>query len=153
MNERVPLALLLPLRLLVAFMLLVEGYQKFREGWLHGDVFARVTQTWLDSHRSYHLFLPLLNTAHAHPKIFATLVTLGELTVGASLLLGLVTRAASFVGLMLLVAIAGTSGQGLAPPGNAVLMAAILFTFVLTPPGRVLGLDQRLRLRLPRWLV
>jgi len=45
------------------------------------------------------------------------------------------------------------AGQRLAPPGNALVMAAVFATFVLLPPGRVLGLDQALRARLPRWLV
>ncbi len=33
------------------------------------------------------------------------------------------------------------AGQGLAPPGNALLMGAIFVLFILAPPGRVLGLD------------
>jgi hypothetical protein len=45
------------------------------------------------------------------------------------------------------------AGQKLALPGNAVLMGAIFLTFVALPPGRVLGFDQALRARLPRWLV
>jgi hypothetical protein len=32
-------------------------------------------------------------------------------------------------------------------------MGAALFTFMLAPPGRALGIDQLLRGRLPRWLV
>ena len=55
--------------------------------------------------------------------------------------------------ILLLGSIAAASGQGLAPPGNALLMAAIMFTFVLAPPGRVMGLDAALRARLPRWMV
>jgi thiosulfate dehydrogenase [quinone] large subunit len=153
MNERIPLALLLPLRFLVAAILLLEGYQKFMGGWLHGDTLLRTTQTWLDAHRFYSFFLPVLRSAHAHPKIFSGLITLGELSVGLCLLLGLCTRLASFMGFLLLGSIAAASGQTLAPPGNALLMAAILFVFVLAPPGRVFGIDQGLRQRLPRWMV
>lgn len=152
MNERIPLALLLPLRFLVAAILLLEGYQKFMAGWLHGDVLMRTTQIWLDAHRAYPFFLPVLKSAHAHPKIFSGLITLGELSVGLCLGLGLVTRLASLMGFLLLGSIAAASGQGLAPPGNALLMAAMLFVFVLAPPGRVLGIDQGLRTRLPRWM-
>jgi uncharacterized membrane protein YphA (DoxX/SURF4 family) len=153
MNERIPLAVLLPLRFLVAAILLLEGYQKFMGGWLHGDALLRTTQTWLDAHRVYAFFLPVLKSAHEHPKIFSGLITLGELSVGLCLFLGLVTRLASFMGFLLLGSIAAASGQTLAPPGNALLMAAILFVFVLAPPGRVLGIDQGLRARLPRWMV
>jgi thiosulfate dehydrogenase [quinone] large subunit len=152
MNERVPLAALLPLRLLVAAILLLEGYQKAMGGWFHGDALLRTTQTWLDAHRTYGFFLPVLQGAHNHPKIFATLITLGELAVGLCMLLGLATRLAAFLGLLLLGSIAAASGQALAPPGNALVMAAIMFTFLLVPPGRVAGLDAALRARLPRWM-
>ena len=45
------------------------------------------------------------------------------------------------------------NGQGLVPPGNAVLMGLICLMFVAAPPGRVLGIDVLLRSRLPRWMV
>jgi thiosulfate dehydrogenase [quinone] large subunit len=152
MGERIPLSVLLPLRFLVAAILLLEGYQKFMSGWFHGDPLFRITQTWLDAGRPYHFFLPILKSAHAHPKIFGSLITLGELSVGICMLFGLATRLAAFVGILLLGSIAAGSGQGLAPPGNALLMVVIMLTFVIAPPGRVLGLDQSLRNRLPRWM-
>jgi uncharacterized membrane protein YphA (DoxX/SURF4 family) len=153
MNERIPLAYLMPLRLLMALILIVEGWQKLRAGWFHGDALYGITQTWMDTHRPYAPFGGLLRTAHAHPKIFSALVTLGELYVGLSLLGGVATRLASFVGVLLMGAIAGVSGQGLAPPGNALLSAVILLTFVAAPPGRLFGVDQYwLRARLPRWM-
>lgn len=153
MNERVPLAWLLPLRFLVAAMLLVEGYQKLTGGWLHGDALHTITGKWLEAHRPFAFFLPFVTTAQAHPKIFGFLITMGELFVGACLAFGIITRLASAVGVLLLGSIAAASGQGLAPPGNAVLMGAILATFVLAPPGRVLGVDARLNGRLPRWMI
>lgn len=152
MNERVPLAALVPLRFLVAAILIIEGYQKFMGGWFHGDSLLRTTQGWLDAGRPYPFFLGMVKTAHAHPKIFGSLVTLGELAIGICLGVGLVTRLASALGALLLGSIAAASGQGLAPPGNALLMMAILLTFVLTPPGRALGLDASMRARLPRWM-
>ena len=152
MNERPSLAVLLPLRFLVAAILLLEGYQKFMGGWFHGDSLYGTTQAWLDAHRAYGFFLPVLNSAHKHPKIFSTLITLGELSVGLCLLLGVATRLASLLGLLLMGSISAASGQGLAPPGNALLMCGILFTFLFAPPGRVMGLDSALRAKLPRWM-
>jgi uncharacterized membrane protein YphA (DoxX/SURF4 family) len=152
MNERIPLALLLPLRLLVAAILLLEGYQKFMGGWLHGDALFKTTQTWLDANRAYPFFLPVLKSAHAHPKIFSSLITIGELFVGFCLGIGFVTRLASFLGVLLLGSIAAASGQTLTPPGNALVIAVILLTFVFAPPGRVLGIDHGMRMRLPRWM-
>jgi hypothetical protein len=32
-------------------------------------------------------------------------------------------------------------------------MGAIFLLFIFAPPGRVLGFDQALRTRLPRWMV
>ena len=54
---------------------------------------------------------------------------------------------------MMMLSIALGSGQGLAPPGNALLMGAVFVLFIFAPPGRVLGIDTTLVSRLPRWLV
>jgi len=153
MNERVPLAVLLPLRFLSAAILLLEGYQKMTGEWFHGGALMRTTEAWLDAHRAYHFFLPMLQSAHNHPKIFGSLITLGELAGGLCRLFGAATRLASVLGLLLLGSITAASGQGLAPPGNALLMAMIMLTFVIAPPGRVLGVDSALRTKLPRWMV
>jgi len=152
MHERFPLATLFPLRILVAVILVIEGFGKLKGGWFHGDGLARITEGWLDNNRAYAFFLPVLTAAHAHPKIFGTLITLGELFVGLGLLVGFATRLVSFLGVLLLGSIACAGGQGLAPPGNALLMAAVCAIFVLAPPGRFLGVDQTLRGRLPRWM-
>jgi uncharacterized membrane protein YphA (DoxX/SURF4 family) len=153
MNERFPLAYLVPLRLLFGAILTLEGWSKLRGGWLHGTPLLRNLDRWLGDDRPYGFFMPVVNVAHAHPKIFGSLIAIGELAVGACMLLGLVTRVSSAVGAFMLLSIAAAAGQGLAPPGNAVLMAATFVLFVFAPPGRVMGLDAFLRDRLPRWMV
>ena len=153
MNERIPLAFLVPLRLFCGVILVLEGWSKFQGDWLHGGPLLHTLDTWADAHKTYQFFLPVFETARRHPKIFGTLVTAGELVIGASLVLGLVTRLASFLGAAMLFSFAFGAGQGPVPPGNALLMGAILLLFVLAPPGRVLGFDQALRTRLPRWMV
>ena len=80
-------------------------------------------------------------------------MTIGELAVGLSLLLGLLTRIGALLGALMLFSFAFGGGQGLVPPGNALLMGAICVLFVVAPPGRVLGIDSALRGRLPRWMV
>src|SRR3954451_5911856 len=97
--------------------------------------------------------MPMITLAYAHPKIFGSLVTIGELTVGLSLLLGLLTRIGAALGALMLLSFALARGQGLVPPGNALLMGAICVLFVLAPPRLFLGIDSTLRNRLPRWMV
>jgi uncharacterized membrane protein YphA (DoxX/SURF4 family) len=152
MGARVSLWLLLPLRLLVGVMLVLSGYQKFQGGWLHGTALLTTLDGWSQAHKTYAFFIPMVETARNHPKIFGTLVTAGELIIGASMVVGLLTRFTALLGALMLFSFAFASGQGLSPPGNAILMGTILFTFLLAPPGRVAGIDQMLGLRLPRWL-
>jgi thiosulfate dehydrogenase [quinone] large subunit len=153
MNERVPLAYLVPLRLFWGIILVLEGWSKLQGDWLHGAPLLRTLDGWLDAHKTYAFFMPAINTAHAHPKIFGTLVTAGELVIGGALVLGLMTRLASFLGAVMLFSFAFGAGQGPVPPGNALLMGAVFLLFIVAPPGRVLGFDQFLRMRLPRWMV
>jgi len=153
MGERVSLGVLLPLRLLVGVMLAYSGYGKLAGGWLHGTALMNILDGWTEAHKTYAFFVPIVQTAHAHPKIFGTLVTAGELIIGGGLIIGLLTRLFSLFGTVMLFSFALGAGQGLSPPGNAILMGAILFVFMLAPPGRVLGADQLLAGRLPRWMI
>jgi uncharacterized membrane protein YphA (DoxX/SURF4 family) len=153
MNERSPLAFVVPLRIFVGVILLISGYSKFSGGWLHGDALHKTLNDWIAAGKTYSFFLPVIETARAHPKIFGALITSGELVVGASMLLGLLTRLCAFFGTLLMFSIAFGAGQKLMPPGNALLLGSILLTFVLLAPGRAFGLDQLLRSRLPRWMV
>jgi thiosulfate dehydrogenase [quinone] large subunit len=153
MNERVPLAYLVPLRILCGLILILEGWGKVQGGWLHGTPLMASLGGWLDAGKPYHFFLPVVRTAYAHPKVFGALVAGGELAVGVSLLLGVVARLGALLGAAMLFSFAFGAGQGLAPPGNALLIGALCVLFILAPPGRVLGIDARLRGRLPRWMV
>ena len=152
MSERVPLVCLFPLRVLVGVMLVLSGYHKFLGGWLHGTALLSILDGWVGDHKTYAFFMPVVATARAHPKILGTLVTMGEMVIGGAMVLGLFTRFAAILGALMLGTFALAAGERLAPPGTALLMAGVFFTFILVPPGRVLGLDQALRGRLPSWL-
>jgi thiosulfate dehydrogenase (quinone) large subunit len=153
MNERFPLAYLVPLRLLFGVIMTWEGFSKLRGDWLHGTPLLRNLDRWLADERPYGFFMPVIRVAHEHPKVFGSLVTMGELAVGLSLLVGLVTRVSAALGALMVLSFAAGAGQGLAPPGNALLMGVVFLLFVAAPPGRVMGLDAILRDRLPRWMV
>jgi uncharacterized membrane protein YphA (DoxX/SURF4 family) len=152
MNERVPLAFLVPLRIFCGVILVLEGWSKFQGDWLHGAPILTTLDGWVAAHKTYEFFLPVVQTARAHPKIFGSLVTVGELIIGAAMVVGLATRFFAFLGAAMLFSFAFGAGQGPVPPGNALLMGAIFVLFMLAPPGRVLGFDQALRARLPRWM-
>jgi uncharacterized membrane protein YphA (DoxX/SURF4 family) len=153
MNERIPLAFLVPLRLFCGVILVLEGWSKFQGDWLHGAPILNSLDGWVNAQKTYHFFLPVVQTARAHPKIFGTLVTVGELVIGASMVLGILTRLSAFLGAVMLFSFAFGAGQSPVPPGNALLMGAIFVLFIFAPPGRVLGFDQTLRTRMPRWMV
>ena len=153
MTERVPLAYLFPLRLLCGLILILEGWSKLQGDWLHGTPLAHSLGNWLEAGKPYGFFLPMVRLAYAHPKIFGALVTIGELAVGLSLLAGVLTRVGAALGALMLFSFALGNGQGLVPPGNAVLMGALCALFVAAPPGRFLGVDTLLQGRLPRWMV
>ena len=153
MNERIPLATLVPLRVICGLILVLEGWSKLQGDWLHGTPLATSLGNWLAADKPYGFFMGVVKTAHAHPKVFGALVRIGELAVGISLLAGVLTRLGSALGALMLFSFAFGNGQGLVPPGNAVLMGLICLMFVAAPPGRVLGVDVLLRSRLPRWMV
>src|SRR5262245_40322847 len=119
MTERFPLAYLFPLRVLFGLILLLEGWSKLQGAWLHGSPLANTLGNWLAQDKPYGFFLPVVKLAHAHPKIFGSLVTIGEVAVGLSLLAGVLTRVGAALGALMLLGFALGSGQGLVPPGNA----------------------------------
>ncbi|HEY4973183.1 MAG TPA: DoxX family membrane protein [Steroidobacteraceae bacterium] len=153
MGERIPLGYLVPLRLLCGLILVLEGWGKLQHGWLHGTPLLGTLDGWMEANKPYAFFVPVVQSARAHPKIFGALITFGELSIGLSMLLGLLTRLFAFLGALMLFSFVFGAGQGLAPPGNALLMGALFVIFILAPPGRVLGLDAAWRARFPRWMV
>jgi len=153
MTERFPLAYIFPLRILCGLILLLEGWSKLQGDWLHGTPLASSLGNWMSADKPYGFFLPVVKLAFAHPKIFGALVTIGEVAIGLSLLAGVLTRIGAALGALMLFSFAFGNGQGLVPPGNALLMGAICVVFVMAPPGRFLGVDSVLQGRLPRWMV
>src|SRR6476469_1849293 len=88
MTERFPLAYIFPLRILCGVILLLEGWGKLQGDWLHGTPLATSLGNWLAADKPYGFFVPMVKVAHAHPKIFGSLVTIGEVAIGLSLLMG-----------------------------------------------------------------
>ena len=78
-----------------------------------------------------------------HSELFGYLVTIGEVAVGACLLLGLLTRLSALVGLFMLInyylAVGMVRGGAMLAQQQTFILALALF--VLANPGRSLGLD------------
>jgi thiosulfate dehydrogenase [quinone] large subunit len=85
----------------------------------------------------------LVDTVVPHQELFGYLVMLGEIAVGTCLLLGFLTRLSACVGLVMLVNY--YLGPGMARGGATVAQQqtfiVALIVFLLSNPGRALGLD------------
>lgn len=142
-------------RVLTGVIWLTHGVPKF----LHSDrfmppggVFATYLQKGLASGTGpYHDFLA--NVVQPNAGIFAELVRLGEVCVGISLVLGLVTRLGGVVGVLLpLNYLAARGGLGSfsawgSLDGCIMLLSAIN---VVLPTGRIAGIDALMTRRAPR---
>jgi uncharacterized membrane protein YphA (DoxX/SURF4 family) len=103
----------------------------------------------IDGYREF-----LLDTVVPHSHLFANLTAFGESAVGIGLTFGVLTIAASAIGLCLVVAYGlATFWQSPNQLGFHVLLFACMVVFMVTRAGRYWGLDGWLRRRRPRsWL-
>ena len=86
-----------------------------------------------------------------HASFFAALVMSGELLVGVLLILGLLTRLASIVALILAVNYMFAKGAWFwSPSSNDAAFAIISVALLIGAAGRTLGLDALLVRRWPR---
>jgi uncharacterized membrane protein YphA (DoxX/SURF4 family) len=86
-----------------------------------------------------------------HVSVFATLVTWGELLIGISLILGLLTRLSAVAALLLAVNCMFAKGDWFWTPSSSdAAFVAISLGLVLGAAGRTLGLDAFLARRWPR---
>lgn len=134
-------------RILTGAIWLIHGVPKF----LHSDVFmppngfivTYVTQGLAKTTGPYHDFLA--NVVQPNIGIFAELVRLGEVLVGISLFLGLLTRLGGFFGILLplnyIAARGGLSGVSEWSSIDACMMLLSAINLVL-PTGRFFGVDR-----------
>jgi thiosulfate dehydrogenase [quinone] large subunit len=143
LKERTYLWYIVPLRLYVGYYLLQQGIRKYQRGFPHSDWIGRQIGDLdkVDLYTWYKVFL----TDYVVPnrELFGYLVTVGEIAVGACLLLGLFTRLSAIVGLFMLVNY--YLGPGMARGGVSMaqqqMFIVSLAIILLSNPGRTLGLD------------
>lgn len=143
LKERTYLWYLAALRIYVGYYLFFQGVRKFQRDFPKGDWIGRQIGdiATLDLYPWYKNFLQSYVVPHS--ELFGYLVMIGEIVVGACLLLGLFTRVNAFVGLFMLINYylgPGTARGGamIAQQQTFIILLAI---FVLANPGRTLGLD------------
>jgi thiosulfate dehydrogenase [quinone] large subunit len=143
LRERTYLWYLSVLRIYVGYYLFFQGIGKYRRDFPKGDwIGLQIGDIGvLDLYPWYKTFLQ--NFVMPHGELFGYLVMLGEIAVGACLLLGVFTRVSAFIGLFMLINY--YLGPGTARGGTLLAQQHIfiiaLAIFVLANPGRTLGLD------------
>jgi thiosulfate dehydrogenase [quinone] large subunit len=151
-DSHVRLLALVPLRLFAGWALLWAGLTRLRAHWLTEPALSKEVGGWLERGAPFPWFAPFLkSTVLPHAVLFSYLVVWGLILVGAALAVGLFTRPAALFGTAMMVAFALAQGE-IPSATPAWAMAAICFTLLVANPGRVAGLDQALRGRVPRWL-
>lgn len=142
-KERTYLWYISVLRIYIGYYLFFQGIRKYQRNFPKGDWIGRQIGdiASLDLYPWYKKFL--LDYVVPHSELFGYLVMIGEIAVGACLLLGLFTRVNAFIGLFMLINYylgPGTARGGAMLAQQQTFMLALAI-FVLSGPGRTLGLD------------
>jgi len=96
----------------------------------------------------------LLNTALPHATSLGYLVSLGEVAIGAALLLGLFTGLASIAGASMTINYyLATSHMGPASEGINLYATVVFIILLATQAGRVWGLDYYLARKWRGWIL
>lgn len=143
LRERTYLWYIALLRIDIGYYFLQQGIRKYRRNFPRGDWIGRQIGdiASLDLYSWYKSFL--MNYVVPHHELFGYLIMVGEVLVGACLLLGLLTRWSAFVGLFMVINY--YLGEGMGRGGSAMAQqetfVVCLVVFLLASPGRALGLD------------
>ena len=143
LREHTYLWYLAVLRIYVGYYMLLQGVRKFQRDFPKGDWIGRQIGdlNTLELYSWYKKFL--LDYVVPHHELFGYLVMVGEIAVGACLLLGLFTRWSALIGLFMMVNY--YLGPGIARGGATLAQQqtfiVALAIFALANPGRTLGLD------------
>jgi uncharacterized membrane protein YphA (DoxX/SURF4 family) len=143
LSERTNLLYIVPLRLWIGYYMFDQGYKKFGRDFSHGDWIGRNIGdlSKLELYPWYKSFLT--DVVAPHSVLFGNLVVWGEIMVGACLILGLLTRWSALVGLFMMINYLFGPGmaRGGAPLAQQETFSVAFLTFILSSPGRTLGLD------------
>jgi uncharacterized membrane protein YphA (DoxX/SURF4 family) len=143
LKERTYLGYIAVLRIYVGYYLLWQGVGKYQRDFPKSDWIGRQIGdlATLELYPWYKKFLQ--SYVVPHQELFGYLVMIGEIAVGACLLLGLFTRWSALVGLFILINyyLGPGMARGGAPLAQQQTFIIALAIFALANPGRTLGLD------------
>ena len=146
LKERTYLWYIALLRIYIGYYMLQQGIGKFRRDFPRGDWIGRQIGdlATVDLYSWYKGFL--VDYVVPHHELFGYLVMVGEIAVGTCLLLGLLTRFSACVGLFMMAnyLLGPGMAHGGAPLAQQQTFIVSLVIFLLSNPGRVLGLDSLL---------
>jgi len=176
-RTEVPLLLIVLLRVVVGYEFVSQGIEKIHQGYLQvaeknnlqiANPLQLTLETWMTEERTvykplsggepagqkvrmfpwYRIFLEQGILPHA--RIFSTLVTVGEIALGALLIVGLLVRVASVAGIILVLNyLFATWHLGFPYPVLNEIVLASLLVFAIVGAGRCLGIDALLRDKFP----
>jgi len=177
LRVQVPMIVVVLLRVLVGYELFVQGNERVRMGYLEkggsgegeaGHPLEIRLRVWIEeerpiSERERGIFLTrrparmfpwyrffLENAVLPNVWVFAVLITVAEMVLGAMLVLGLLTRVASFLGILLVVNyLLATWHYGFPYVHLNILVLACFVVFLIAGVGRCLGLDALLHEKFP----
>jgi uncharacterized membrane protein YphA (DoxX/SURF4 family) len=143
LKERTYLWYIALLRIYIGYYFVLQGFRKYQRDFPHSDWIARQIGdvATLELYPGYQKFL--LQYVVPHQELFGTLVMAGELTVGACLFLGLLTRPGAIVGIFMLINyyLGPGMARGGAVAAHQQTFLVCLIVILLSNAGRVLGLD------------
>ena len=134
------------LRIYIGYYLLQQGILKYRRGFPQSDWINRQIGdlNTIEIYAWYKSFL--INVVVPHRELFGHLVMSGEILVGLCLVLGLLTRLSSIVGIFMLLNY--YFGPGMARGGASLAQQqtfiVVLVVLIISNAGTTLGLDGML---------
>lgn len=142
-------AALVILRIYLGVIFVLAALPKLREDFTPSLVGFLQSVALIKGHPFYRELVQQVVLPNA--SLFAVLVTWGELLVGVSLILGLLTRLASAVGLLLAINYMFAKGAWFwTPSSNDAAFVVIFLALLIGAAGRTFGLDAYLARRWPR---
>lgn len=142
-------AALVLLRIYLGVIFLLAAWPKLRGNFTSGLTGFLQKVALEDGHPFYQEFVQRVVLPNV--SLVAILVTWGELLVGISLVLGLMTRLAAAVALILTANYMFAKGAWFwTPSSNDAALAAIALALLIGAAGRTFGLDAFLARRWPR---